>query len=277
MTPLPSRRRLSKWLRDMRARRRWHRESRALLDLADVGRGRRAFLLGSGPSLAEDDLTLLSEEFVCIVNTGVRALGRHLDHADMHVVNDMSCYRQYGHEIEAQCHAFGVRYRFVNQRAARYLKKATASQPRPILIFDHPADPRSVVSPPALDDGILHGSTVLITASYLLFRMGFDAVYVLGCDLDYGSKGKYFYAMRNHDLAHEADPSVVHRRLDLTDLERVNGEFRAVGRFFEGEGRVLANAGRGGNLAALPRVPLAELLTGRTGAQSRAFPSPSNR
>jgi hypothetical protein len=276
LNPLASRRRLSKWLRDARAARRWRSELRSLADLAAVGQGRRAFLLGSGPSLAEIDLTPLSEEFVCIVNTGVRALGRHLDHADMHVVNDMSCYRSFGREIEAKCHMFGVRYRFVNQRASRYLRKAAAPQTRPILIFDNPTDLRSLDRAPSLEEGVIHGSTVLVTAAYLLFRMGFDAVYVLGCDLDYDSKGKYFYAMSDHDLAHEGNPSVLDKRADLTDLDAVNAEFGVVARFFEQEGRLLANAGKGGNLHVLPRVPLREILSGPR-RQARAVPSGPNR
>ena len=260
LNQMSSRRRLSKWLRDTRAERRWRAECRSLLELADVGRGRRAFLLGSGPSLVQEDLTRLSGEFVCIVNTGVRALGRHLDHADMHVVNDMSCYRQYGQEIEAKCQAFDVRYRFVNQRAARYLKRAAGAEVQPILIFDNPVDPQTMDCPPPIEQGVVHGSTVLITAADLLYRMGFEAVYVLGCDLDYESAGKYFYPMGERDLEHEANPSVAGRRMDLADLVAVNREFRAVARFFEKEGRLLANSGRGGNLTALPRVPLTDAL-----------------
>jgi hypothetical protein len=270
LSQMSSRRRLSKWIRDTRAERRWRSECRSLLELADVGRGRRAFLLGSGPSLIAEDLTTLSGEFVCIVNTGVRALGRHLDHADMHVVNDMSCYRQYGQEIEAKCDAFDIRYRFVNQRASRYLKRTAGTQVQPILIFDNPADPQTMERPPALEQGVVHGSTVLITASYLLYRMGFEAVYVLGCDLDYESAGKYFYEMGNQDLEHEANPSVAERRMDLSDLVAVNREFRTVARFFEQEGRLLANAGRGGNLTALPRVSLADAL-GRTAGPRPAW------
>src|SRR5689334_21218190 len=101
-SPAQPRSRGSQFMRNLRAlsrRARWAGTYRRLEAVRGIGEGRRAFLLGSGPSLATMDLAPLAAEFVCVVNMGIRAVGRQISHADMHVVSDANRYRRFAAEI----------------------------------------------------------------------------------------------------------------------------------------------------------------------------------
>ena len=255
---LPSiRRRLSRGLRRFLRELNWRFEYRRLESLRELGRGRRAFLVGSGPSLAEMDLSRLAGEFVCVANMSLRAVGALLPHADMHVVTDTNRYRRFAAEIEALAARHAITYRFLNLRM-RYRWRWKRRGARPYFII---VNPRKLVAGepvPDLVDGVPTGATVLLSAAVLLDHLGFEAIYVLGCDLDYESQGKYFYAMGDLDHAHESDPDVIARR---NNMAQVNGHFAVLRADFEKRGRKLFNAGRGGNLESLPRVDFDSLFS----------------
>ena len=80
---------------------------------------------------------------------------------------------------------------------------------------------------------------------------------MIGCDLDYESGGRYFYEMQEHDLRHEHDPVVVARR---SGIEEVNSHFAILRDDFARGGFSIVNAGVGGRLESLPRVPFESLF-----------------
>lgn len=234
----------------------WRAELKRMQPLCSVGQGRRAFLVGNGPSLRDMDLLRLEGEFICLVNTGVRVLGAPLSQADMHVVNDIHCYRRFGPEIEAIAARYPLAYRFLNIRMRRAFLKAGAGQP-PFFIINNPRKLAAGQPIPDLQDGVVTGSSVLISAAVLLRYMGFETIYVIGCDLDYQSAGAYFYDMQDADLAHEDAPDVAARRRNVIT---VDAQFAILRADFERQGQRIYNAGLGGDLDSLPRVDFASLF-----------------
>jgi hypothetical protein len=263
LSPLPSERRLSPRKRASRRLRhlvrKWisHREMRRLMLLSDAFAGQRCFLLGSGPSLAEMDLSPLANERVCLVNMGIKALDQGLPHATFHVITDNNRYRRFASECELYGRRYGIRNRFYPFSCRKVWEALPVKYERPYFLLSNPASfrKRGMVSDPR--DGYSGGSTVLLSALQLLFFLGFREVYILGCDLDYESNGTYFYALDAKDRLHEADPAVIARRRDMLVA---NEQFGVARRFYEDAGRILANAGHLGNLTALPRVKFEDLF-----------------
>jgi hypothetical protein len=203
------------------------------------------------------DLSPLSGEFVCLVNRGLRALGQGLDHADMHVVNDIHCYRAFGDEIEAAAARNPIPHRFLNARMRRRWRRRGQGT-RPIFIIGNPRKLVEAEPVPDLDQGVVTGPSILLSAVHLLDAMGFEEIHLIGCDLDYASAGPYFFGLDETDAAHEQSPDIVERRRGMTDVDR---QFSIMRAHLERNGRKIFNAGVGGNLKSLPRVDFASLFT----------------
>jgi hypothetical protein len=228
------------------------REYPQLRALKDIHRGRRGFIVGNGPSLKSMDLSLLKNEFVCILNNGGQAIGDMLSHADMHVVTDNNKYRRFASEFEAVALANSIPYRFFNFKVLKDWKRLGRRAARPYFIMGHP---QTLMEKGFTRDpwhGYGDASTVALWAVQIMHYMGFSEIYVLGVDLDYQSQGPYFYALGEKDRAHENDPKVKERR--AAAFPHADREFALALRAMQADGRKLVNAGVGGQLNALPRV-----------------------
>lgn len=249
-------------LRRVLRRRRWALERRRIEALRPRFDGRRAFLLGSGPSLSAMDLSRLEGEFVCVVNLALRAVGSVIPHADMHVMNDVYGFEAYGEEIESLVRRHRIGLRFLNQRLKPKWRRLPDRGTRPIFVLVEESMARVTGRVPPIEEGVARGATVLISAASLLKAMGFREVFVLGCDLDYGAPEKYVYSMTERDAGHEENPRIKERRRDMI---HVNQEFAAMRAAYEEDGRRLLNAGRGGNLVSLERTDFDGLFPSRSG------------
>lgn len=212
--------------------------------------GQRAFVAAAGPSLASMDLLRLSGEFVCTVNMSLRLADGALPGVAMHVVNDLNRFRRFREEIVEVSERRAIPYRFYHLGAWRELAATERAVPHYFLTSPHALDPECDVDPVR---GLGGSASVVIYACQLLHLMGFEAVHVLGVDLDYGGSNPYFYDLGARDLTHEADPKVQVRRIET---EKANAEFALLRRLFERTGRQLLNSGAGGQLEALTRMPL---------------------
>lgn len=232
-------------------------EYRRLRRLGGAYEGSRCFLLANGPSLARMDLGRLRSEHVFLVNAGVNALDQGLPRATFHMVTDNNRYRRFAQDFERIAIAHDIEHRFYPFRCRRIWADLPVKGRRPFFVLSNPqrfVDRGMVIDP---RHGYSGGATVLISAAQLLLFLGFDEVYILGCDLDYGGTAKYFYALGARDEQHEADPSVIARR---NDMVLANRQFEIVRDFYQAQGRVIRNAGLGGNLDSLERVAFESLF-----------------
>jgi hypothetical protein len=234
------------------------REYLQLRMLKDKFRGRRGFIVANGPSLKSINLSLLKDEFVCILNNGGRAIGEMLPHANMHVATDNNKYRRFALEFENVALAHCIPYRLFNFKVRRVWKKLDRRSNRPYFIISHPR--------PLLEGGFARDpwdgygdcATVVLWAVQIMYYMGFSEIYVLGVDLDYESQGPYFYPLGAKDRMHEQDSKVLERR--AASIPYADEEFSLARRIMEADGRKLMNAGVGGRLNTLPRVNFAALF-----------------
>jgi hypothetical protein len=203
------------------------------------------------------DLRRLDSDFVCVVNMALRAVGQGLARADMHVMNDTHGYRRFSHEVESIALRHPISYRFLNIRARKFWRRLPERAAEPLYIVPHTDKLTEIGEIPPISGGVASGGSVVITAAILLRYLGFDPIYVIGCDLDYETEGKYFYQMQEHDLRHENDPVVVARR---SGIDAVNTHFAILRDDYAREGFSIVNAGVGGRLNSLPRVAFETLF-----------------
>ena len=229
----------------------------SLVSLRNCKRGRRVFLLGSGPSLAKMDLKLLAGEDVCVVNMGVRALDAGLPNVEIHIATDKNRYVRFADDMEryATVHRIPLRFFGIWVKKLWYQRRSEASTPRFLVVGRKSFLQRGFKTTPLLGYG--SSGTVLIFALQVLYYLGYREVYVAGVDLDYTQEQPYFYSLQDADKVHELDAKVQARR---PLMDNANVEFEIARKTFEADDRKLVNIGIGGNLVVLPRSTLEAVI-----------------
>ena len=95
--------------------------------------GQRCFILGSGPSLVDENLSLIKNEKIFIVNRGYKALNYGLSHYDFYVCSDKRVYEDNSVEIQKNSKF----PRFYNNTFADSEIYWAGSRERYIPIFKH--------------------------------------------------------------------------------------------------------------------------------------------
>lgn len=219
-----------------------------LASFRDRHRGARCFLVGNGPSLAQLDLSRLAGEVAFTVNRGYLAAALGLPQTPYYLLSDPLTYQP--HVAEVRHAPVGQRFYRSDVMALPEYRDAPDREPAIEVPF-HMA--------PTMDEGhfavdastgVYRGFTVLLDAAQLAFMMGCAEVYVIGCDLDYQPEATHFYGTG----------PVERQRLGVMPIPRVLQSMAVAAEAFRREGRVFANAGSGGRLDTIPRVPFDALF-----------------
>jgi hypothetical protein len=244
--------------------------------------GERCFILATGPSINEQDLTKLEDD-VCI------ALGLFYLHKDIKIINPL-------YHIEAPNHE-PFTFSEISQYIANYRKYYT-TKTKYFFGYDfykysfynyivNNKDFNSVDSSFINYAGSMqlniynyncHNQwdisknpfscrTVVYSAIQVAVYMGFKEIYLLGCDHDYLSR--YFVkGFKNHHFYEdEKGTGAVEEYLDSLTLERWFQEYyyrwkqyRLMREFTESKGCKVYNATNGGLLDVFPRVNLDDII-----------------
>jgi hypothetical protein len=208
----------------------------------------RCFLVGMAPSLRELDLTKLEGELAFTVNRGYLAAGLGLPRTAYYVVSDPLTYQPYVEEIRRA----DVGLRFYRADVCDLPEYRDAAGREPAVRFPFHREPTMDEGYFAEDatTGTYRGFTVLLDAAQLAFMMGFSDVIIIGCDLDYDGALTHVYG---------TGPIEERRRHDMP-IPRTLQAMAVAAAAFERHGRRLVNAGVGGRLDTIPRVPYASLF-----------------
>jgi hypothetical protein len=159
--------------------------------------GERCFIIGSGPSLIREKLSLLKNEKIFIVNRAYKALSHGLTHYDFHVCVDKRVYEENSAEIQKN-----TKFpRFYNHAFLDSEQYWSGPKEKFIPIFRH-ENKNSIlykslllnIMPSNYYDGWGKTGTVVIDAILIAFFLGFKEIYILGNDLSYeNNKNTHFY------------------------------------------------------------------------------------
>lgn len=226
------------------------RSSRQIRNQKDAFRGRRAFIIGNGPSLREMDLRPLQAE----ITFGLNRIYLLFDRIGFPTTFLVSVNT---HVIE-QCADELIATRsdkFLSWHARRHLERTDA------VTFM-----RSVSRPHFSRDpsrGVWEGATVTFVAMQLAHYMGFEEIVLIGVDHQFATGGPA-HALVTSDGADEShfDPSYFGKgfRWQLPDLETSEYAYTLAKKAFEADGRRIINATVGGRLEVFPRRTYAEVL-----------------
>jgi len=253
-------------------------------ELRNRHRGGRAFIVGNGPSIMKQDLTLLADELTFTTNWFVNHAQFNEIKPKFHVVSSHEMFGGWGakepklnerfvEQLAEHKHApetiFSHRFRDAIRKDARLARNNSR-----FLIFDRPKFQIDEIDEIGLDlSHPMHdGYTGLITfAIPLVLHMGVEEIYMVGCDCDYGIKKpddpkSYFYRPDQHPTS-----TTKFESLDRiwADDGPVFKTYDIVRNAVEASGVAIYNATHGGRLERLPRVSF-ESLFGKPSAKKAA-------
>jgi hypothetical protein len=231
----------------------WRRASMArLAGLKDIHKGKRAFIIGNGPSLKQTDLGKLKDEITFGLNR-IYLMFPELGFGTTYfvAVNDLVI-----EQCTADISALPMP-KFLSWRAHRFF--STSSLPATFLYttYDNPAFARDV------RHRVWESATVTYVAIQLAFHMGFEQVILVGVDHNSNAPGKANTTV----VSQGDDPNHFHPgyfgkgfRWQLPDFETSEIGYRLARQAYEADGRQILDATIGGKLTIFPKTDYLSLF-----------------
>ena len=238
----------------------WRRESiQRLAALKDIHKGKRAFIIGNGPSLKQTDLSRLKGEITFGMNR-IYLMFPELGFSTTYlsVVNDLVIEQTAGELAALQIP------KFLTWRSRRFFDPAQFNGAQAALMptflhttYDSPRFSTDVRG------RVWEGATVTYVTMQLAFHMGFEEVIIIGVDHNYTTTGKPNTTITSQ----EDDPNHFSGqyfgkgfRWQLPDLETSEIAYRMARHAYEAAGRRIQDATIGGKLTIFEKVDYTTLF-----------------
>ena len=228
----------------------WRRESiRRLAELKDIHKGKRAFIIGNGPSLKQTDLTKLKNEFTFGMNR-FYVVFPELGFTTSYFcsINDL-VIEQFSDDILAL-----PMPTFLAWRSHRHFSAQLPVNKIPTFIYTSYTGPRMASD---VTGRVWEGATVTNFALQIAFHMGFEKVVLIGVDHNFASKGD-----ANKTVVSEGDdpnhfmPNYFGKgvKWQLPDLDTSEVGYIMAREAYRKADREIVDATVGGKLTVFPKV-----------------------
>jgi hypothetical protein len=228
----------------------WRRESiRRIAAQKDMHKGRRAFIIGNGPSLNQTDLSKLRNEFTFGLNR-IYLMFPELGFSTTYLVsiNDL-VIEQCAGEMAALALP-----KFFAWRSHRHFPSTLQPENLPTFLYTTYTGPRFSRD---VTGRVWEGATVTNVALQLAFHMGFQQVILIGVDHNFASKGdaNKTVVSTGDDPNHFSGAYFGKGfRWQLPDLDTSEIGYSLARQAYRKAGREVLDATVGGKLTIFPKV-----------------------
>ena len=228
----------------------WRRESiRRLAQFKDIHKGKRAFVIGNGPSLRQMDLTHLRNEFTFGMNRIYLLFPELGFHTTYYCATNDLVIEQFNQDMLAL-----PMPKFLAWRSRRHFSNSLPIAELPTFLYT------SYTGPGFSSDvrrRVWEGATVTNVALQIAFHMGFQQVILIGVDHDFTSKGdaNKTVVSQGDDPNHFA-PDYFGKgyKWQLPDLDTSEIGYAFAREAYQKAGREVLDATVGGKLTLFPKV-----------------------
>ncbi|GAB4541441.1 MAG: DUF115 domain-containing protein [Anaerolineales bacterium] len=235
----------------------WRRESlRRLSALKNVHKGKRAFIIGNGPSLKQTDMSKLKGEITFGMNRIYAAFSEFgFSTTYLCVTNDL-VVEQFVDDLNALTIP-----KFIAWRSRRHFSKTFPLSKLPTFIYTSYTGPRFT---PDVRLRVWEGATVTNLALQLAFFMGVEQAILIGVDHNFASKGDANQTVisqgddPNHFLPNYFGKGV---KWQLPDLDTSEVGYLLAREAYQKAGRTILDATIGGKLQVFPKADFNSLFT----------------
>jgi hypothetical protein len=228
----------------------WRRESiKRLAALKDIHKGRRAFIMGNGPSLKQTDLSKLKNEITFGMNRIYLAFPEWgFTTTYLCVTNDL-VVEQFVDDFNALTIP-----KFIAWRSHRHFSPQMPTNQIPTFVYTTYTGPRFT---PDVRGRVWEGATVTNLALQLAFHMGIEQAILIGVDHNFTSKGEANKTVvsqgddPNHFMPNYFGKGI---KWQLPDLDTSEIGYAFAREAYEKAGRSVIDATVGGKLTIFPKV-----------------------
>lgn len=220
----------------------------------DIHRGKRCFIVATGPSLRIEDLEKLEEnkEITFSMNRIYNLFVKTKWRPDYYVIQDYKAIEDLSDEIAN----LNLPYKFVSYRPESYWNNPIAKESsiRFKLISEKYKEEMPNFSS-NIARGIFEGYTVTYACLQIAVYMGFKEIYLIGVDFNYSAD---VYSDQNHFPGYQSKNKPV--RLNEVRPDLVALAYQKARLYGEKHGTKIYNATRGGKLEIFPRAEFDSLF-----------------
>jgi hypothetical protein len=228
----------------------WRRESiRRLAEMKDIHKGKRAFIIGNGPSLKLTDLSKLKNEITFGMNRVYLAFQDWgFTTTYLCVTNDL-VIEQFVDDITGLPIS-----KFIAWRSHRHFSSQLPVNQLPTFVYTSYTGPRFT---PDARRRVWEGATVTNLALQLAYHMGIETAILIGVDHNFASRGDANKAIvsegddQNHFLPNYFGKGV---KWQLPDLDTSEIGYTFAREAYRKAGRKVLDATVGGKLTVFPKV-----------------------
>lgn len=222
-----------------------------MLDLKNSAKSKRCFVIATGPSLIMDDLELIKNEFSFGMNSVIKAFDKTEWRPNLYMIQDEYVYEKLENEIFdvtkknnfLVCVGGVIPIKF--KTAENYLSYA-------LHYLDHKMYHNKSYGQYKFSDDcynvIYDGYTVTFSVLQMACYMGFNEIYLLGCDCNYNQSKSHFVDYGHHDP-----------KATIMGDKMITGHFEFK-KFADSLGIRVINCTRGGMLEVYPRMNLKDVV-----------------
>lgn len=228
----------------------WRRESiKRLGKLKDVHKGKRAFIIGNGPSLKQTDLSKLRNEITFCMNRFYLAFPELGFSATYLCITNDLVVEQFVDDINALSLP-----KFIAWRSHRHFSPQLPTPKLPTFVYTSYTGPRFNRD---VRGRVWEGATVTNLALQLAYHMGIEKAILIGVNHDFASKGDANKTVvsqgddPNHFMPNYFGKGV---KWQLPDLDTSEIGYTFAREAYRKAGREVVDATVGGKLTVFPKV-----------------------
>jgi hypothetical protein len=240
----------------------WRRESiKRLAELKDIHKGKRAFIIGNGPSLNQTDLSKLKNEITFCMNRFYLAFPELGFSATYLCITNDLVVEQFVDDINALSLPKFIAWRSRRHFLPQFSNSLVSNlQSLPIFIYT------SYTGPKFSHDArgrVWEGGTVTNLALQLAFHMGIEKAILIGVDHNFKDKGEANKTVvsegddQNHFMPNYFGKGV---KWQLPDLDTSETGYTFARESYRKAGREVVDATVGGKLTIFPKVDYGSLF-----------------
>jgi hypothetical protein len=242
-------------IRRNRNRKKYPENYENMLKYKGIHKGERCFIIATGPSLKIEDVEMLKDEITFGMNSGIYLMEKADWQPSYYVSQDKEVYEKLGEDIK-KIDERGI-VKFIGDTATQTVEKKDVLYT--LNLYNHLYGTKRKIS--FSEDCykyISDGWTVTYSAIQLAVYMGFEEIYLLGCDSNYMGKKHAETCVKqgeNEVLVKGQENFKV-----VTDIA-----YSCAFEYAKEKGIKIYNATRGGMLEVFPRVELEDILSTKRG------------
>ena len=219
-----------------------------LQQYAGKHKGERCFIVCTGPSLILEDVEKLRDEYTFSMNSIVKLFSKTSWRPTYYVINDKDAYINLEDEL--------LRYQSGNWFGSDLMIDDIHSKvefiPYPLDLLNH-SDGLHFTNKFKFSDNpyamVYAGYTVVFDIIQFATYMGFEKIYLLGCDCNYNGEKRHFEEYEDSKLVAGND---MESKMIMT--------YQATKKYADSHGIQIYNATRGGKLEAFERINFDKLF-----------------